>query len=62
METLIIAIIIIEIIKTVIDFSMMKKRHQRNEVLLKNIGDNYKYFAEFQERLLRLFAPETQTR
>lgn len=55
METLIILIIAVEIMKTVIDFSMMKKRHERNEVLLKNIGDNYQYFAKFQERAFETF-------
>ena len=55
METLIIAIIIIEIIKTVIDIVVMNKRHQRNEIYQRNIQGNYEFFAEFQERVFETF-------
>lgn len=55
METLIIVIIAVEIIKTVIDIVVMNKRHQRNEVYQRNIQGNYEFFAEFQERVFETF-------
>jgi hypothetical protein len=49
------AIIFIEIIKTGIDFLIMKKRHQKNEIYQRNIQGNYEFFAEFQERAFETF-------